>query len=368
MRPFFHLKLISVLSLLFAVIVGLVLLGPSILVTHAVGISLKVSPKSEAISASSTSSCGAWNIIPSPNPGQGNNALYGVAAISTRSVWAVGTSQNNGVGTPQTLIEHWDGTSWSVASSPNPGTSNNILYAATRVPATSQVWAVWVYNNNGLNLTLIEHWDGTSWSVVSSPNPGSQFNVLYGVTAISANNAWAVGNYTSTSNGPNLTLIEHWNGTSWQVVSSPNPGSQYNYLNGAIAVSGSNAWVVGTYQSSNSSSNLQTLTERWNGKKWSVVLSPSPGSWNNSFSSVARVPGTNQLWAVGITSNSDYQNNLTLIEHWDGTSWSVVSSPTVGTSYSYLEEIARVPGTSHVWAVGFYNTNSGTQTLIEFYC
>src|SRR5229473_2962006 len=263
MRPFFHLKLISVLSLLFAVIVGLVLLGPSILVTHAVGISLKVSPKSEAISASSTSSCGAWNIIPSPNPGQGNNALYGVAAISTRSVWAVGTSQNNGVGTPQ-------------------------------------------------------------------------------------------------------TLIEHWNGTSWQVVSSPNPGSQYNYLNGAIAVSGSNAWVVGTYQSSNSSSNLQTLTERWNGKKWSVVLSPSPGSWNNSFSSVARVPGTNQLWAVGITSNSDYQNNLTLIEHWDGTSWSVVSSPTVGTSYSYLEEIARVPGTSHVWAVGFYNTNSGTQTLIEF--
>src|SRR5216684_3983400 len=316
MRPFFHLKLISVLSLLFAVIVGLVLLGPSILVTHAVGISLKVSPKSEAISASSTSSCGAWNIIPSPNPGQGNNALYGVAAISTRSVWAVGTSQNNGVGTPQTLIEHWDGMSWSVAASPNPGTSNNILYAATRVPATSQVWAVGVYNNNGLNLTLIEHWDGTSWSVVSSPNPGSQ----------------------------------------------------YNYLNGAIAVSGSNAWVVGTYQSSNSSSNLQTLTERWNGKKWSVVLSPSPGSWNNSFSSVARVPGTNQLWAVGITSNSDYQNNLTLIEHWDGTSWSVVSSPTVGTSYSYLEEIARVPGTSHVWAVGFYNTNSGTQTLIEFYC
>jgi hypothetical protein len=352
------------------------------------------------------STCGSWNVISSPNPGVGNESLYGIAAVSANNVWAVGNTQNNGVGNPQTLIEHWNGTSWSVVSSPNPG-SNNILYAVARVPGTKQIWAVGLYYNNNLNQTLIEHWDGATWSVINSPNPSSLFNVLYGVTAISANNVWAVG-YSVTSNaGPTPThaLIEHWDGTSWTVVSSPNPGSIYNYLNGVTFISASNVWVVGSYLSSG---NLQTLTERWNGKKWSVIPSPNVGTQGSSFINAARVPGTKQIWAIGnplaywdgthwnivsslspglenelegITSVSannvwavgDYLPNgsnyrQTLIEHWDGASWSVVSSPSVGISYSYLKGAVGVPGTNQVWAVGFYNTGSYTQTLIEFYC
>jgi hypothetical protein len=63
--------------------------------------------------------------------------------------------------------------------------------------------------------TLILGWNGTAWSQVSSPSPGPASNVLTGVSADSATDAWAVGSYLSKS--VRDTLILHWNGTAWSV-------------------------------------------------------------------------------------------------------------------------------------------------------
>src|SRR6266487_4199239 len=185
MLPISRLKLATCISFLFIFVVGLGLFGTIRLVTHAAS---TTSTKSKV-----AFTCGSWDVISSPNPGVGNESLYGIAAVSVNDVWAVGNTQNNEVGNPQTLIEHWDGTSWSAVSSPNPG-SNNILYAVTRVPGTNQIWAVGLSYNNNLNQTLIEHWNGVTWSIVSSPNPGLE-NELVGMTAVSVNSVWAVGDY-----------------------------------------------------------------------------------------------------------------------------------------------------------------------------
>ena len=99
-----------------------------------------------------------------------------------------------------------------------------------------------------------------SWQVVSSPSPGTSFDYLNGVAAVSATNLWAVG-YSSNSGITYQTLIEHWNGTSWQVVSSPNKGTVQNSLGGVIALSSTNIWAMGYYQ--NSSGPIQTLTEEY---------------------------------------------------------------------------------------------------------
>jgi hypothetical protein len=94
--------------------------------------------------------------------------------------------------------------------------------------------------------TLTEHWNGTNWSVIASPNPGNvSFNKLLGVTAISTSNVWAVGYYQSDS-GAVQTLVEHWNGTSWSVVASPNSASTINQLFAVAAVSATDIWAVGT--------------------------------------------------------------------------------------------------------------------------
>src|SRR5207249_607290 len=127
--------------------------------------------------------CGTWNVISSPNVASSNNTLRSVAAVSASDIWAVGDYLSASGANPvnKTLIEHWNGSSWSVVASP-VGSGNDQLAAVAAVSA-SNIWAV---GNNGN--TLIEHWNGTSWSVVASPNPGSVSNGLTAVAAVSASN------------------------------------------------------------------------------------------------------------------------------------------------------------------------------------
>jgi len=149
---------------------------------------------------------------------------------------------------------------WSVVQSPNVG-SDNILLAVAAV-STNDVWAVGqfsIVSSPFVFQTLIEKWNGTSWSVVTSPGPGTQNNVLNGVTVVATNDVWTVGNFTPASGGEQ-TLIEQWNGTSWSVVSSPSPSSSFNFLDAATAdKSSGQAWAVGYFE--NASSVFQTLTE-----------------------------------------------------------------------------------------------------------
>src|SRR5205085_6847002 len=99
---------------------------------------------------------------------------------------------------------------------------------------------------------------------------------LAGVTCISAADCWAVGHYYNSASGFDQTLIEHWNGASWSVVSSPNSSSQYNHLNGVSCSSSSNCAAVGYYQSGIGGPGF-TLIEHWDGASWSIVTSPNGG-------------------------------------------------------------------------------------------
>ena len=252
-------------------------------------------------------------MVSSANAGVMYNYLDGVVGISTSHIWAVGYSQANFGGPSQTLIERWNGTSWRVVSSPNPGSNLNQLDGVAAVSARN-IWTVGFSSNGVYGHTLIEHWDGMNWSVITSPNPGAAGNGLIGVTVLSASNIWAVGAYSNTGNvGSDQTLIDHWDGTSWSIVSSPNVASSGNDLVSVSAVSANNIWAVG-----------------------------------NSF-------------------NSKTFSGKTLIEHWNGTRWSIVSSPNVGSEGNILNGVTNVPGTSDAWTVGFYQSN-GTRTLTEFYC
>jgi hypothetical protein len=205
----------------------------------------------------------------------------------------------------------------------------------------------WAVGYDGQFNNLIEHWNGSSWSVVASPNVG--FSIFYGVSAVSSTDVWAVGMAND------LTLIEHWNGSAWSVVASPNRGTHTNSLSGVSALSGANAWAVG-YRGGASDS-VHTLIEHWNGTAWSVVASPSSG-YEDFLNGVSASSGTN-VWAVG----SD--DSQTLTEHWDGSAWSVVASPNVGSAGSVLSGVSALSGTN-AWAVGASITDTGGQeTLIE---
>lgn len=305
-----------------------------------------------------------WSVVKSPNPSSTVNSLNGVAAISNNDVWAVGTSDDSHARTHQTLIEHWNGSGWSVVSSPNQG-QWSVLNSVTAI-SVSDVWAVGyaVSGNQSVHSTLIEHWNGTIWSIITSPNQGTNTNVLSSITAISANDLWAVGQYVSGNDLNPQTLIEHYNGNTWTIVVSPNIKAMENGLSGVTAVSSHDIWATGTAFNLPGNTS-QTLIEHYNGSTWTIVASPNARSSQNFLHGVTAI-SARDIWAVGLSiTNTGVRK--TLIEQWNGSTWRIVSSPSPGSDLNSLDSITRVPTTGQIWAVGSYKTNSD-RTLTQFYC
>ena len=255
----------------------------------------------------------AWTHMPSPNPGgsSASDFLEGVAVTSASNAWAVGEYAN--VGGSQALVLHWNGTAWRQVPSPRLFLSDLTAVAAT---SSRNAWAVGSNDNTtaGAQQTLILHWNGTAWKHVPSPNPGRSVsdNFLDGVAATSASNAWAVGSYSNGSTGTAHTIILHWNGTAWKHVPSPNPSGSFtfNVLGGVAATSASNAWAVGEYFHGTTD---QTLILHWNGTAWKQAPSPNPGgsSTDNALGAVAATSAGN-IWAVGGYSTATGEDAIAL--------------------------------------------------------
>jgi hypothetical protein len=302
-----------------------------------------------------------WAELPSPNPSATYNWLYGVAELSSTHAWAVGAYSNGAA--DQTLIEHWNGTSWKVVPSPDPGgaTISNDLYSVAAASANN-VWAVGAYSESrSVVQTLIEHWNGSVWSHVASPDPagsGSE-NELEAVAATSASNAWAVGDYYKAA--AHEALIVHWNGSVWAAVKSKSPSPSQNLLDGVSATSSSNAWAVGAYSSGGVN---KTLIEHWNGVAWSAVASPNRGASDNDLLGIA-ASAASSAWAVGeYHSGSTFR---TLIEHWNGAGWTTVPSPNPGTGSNAVFEGVSAGSSTNVWSVGEYDQGT-VEEAAAFHC
>jgi hypothetical protein len=318
----------------------------------------------------------SWNIVPGATLPANNGSGLGAIAVIPRThgnLWAVGYYQDSTTSFYDTLIEQWNGTSWSVIPSPNynPATNYNMLQGVVALSPTN-AWAVGLILNtqNYTAQTLIEHWNGTAWKIAKSIGPSTSNNVLVSVTALAANNVWGVG-YYSDGNGFDESLTMHWNGSLWATIASPNVQTDinYNYLYGVAKIPGtSDLWAVGNNSPEACPCNNQTLIEQWNGSNWSIVSSPnSTSQYNSDLYSVAALSATN-AWAVGETSDSNYQNEQTLIEQWDGTQWSIVGSPNVASESNYLYSVAAVPNSQNLWSVGYsVDSNSVDYTLAEYY-
>lgn len=312
----------------------------------------------------STGRCQSWGSQP-PDEGSSTNQLDGVAMTSACNAWAVGSFYNGTA--DQTLIEHWSGTAWRIQTSPNPdgSTNENELYGVTATSSTN-AWAVGSYSNGTTYKTLVEHWNGKSWKAQPSPSPSrsNDFSRLDGVTAVSPTDAWAVGVYYNGTE--DKTLVEHWNGKSWKVQPSPTPGRPGRTngrflragpqleLTGVAASSPNDAWAVGFHWTRTTE---KTLVEHWNGKAWKVQPSPNPGGFENNHQlDAVATTSSKDAWAVG------YNGNVALVEHWNGKAWKVQYSPNPGPpgSESELDGVSAA-SSKNAWAVG----DDGNNALIE---
>jgi hypothetical protein len=311
----------------------------------------------------------AWVITPtvnpSPQPVAFSNVLNAVDARTSTDAWAVGNFLGPNDDDGQVMLaEHWNGSAWSQVPTPNIMRSDEKLNAVSAA-AANDVWAVGSMNQTGFKHTdpLAAHWDGTSWSIVPTPaTTGGSKSILFGVADLGGGNAWAVGRSEA-----NRALAEHWNGSAWTIIPTPDPaapaGSTFtgSTLTAVSARSASDIWAVGNFTTLKGTNvSTFTLTMHWNGSAWTILPSPNPAvptptGADQSLNGVVEI-APNDVWAVGGTTDlTGFQPARPIAMHWNGTAWSLTSLSNLGNGG--LTSVTASSPTS-VWAAGTVGTAS----------
>ncbi len=333
-----------------------------------------------------------WTLVPPPGSCQlscGAVNLSAIYSINANDAWAVGST--NGW-TSNTW--HWDGLVWTEINAPTGAPLHSVVMLAP---------------NNGWSVAdrgTIYHWDGTSWSVATTQ---WLTNGLYALDFVSPDDGWAVGVLNQST--PPAWGLQHWNGSAWTEYQPPSytpgpmkdvdmlasdqvwaVGSQAvfywhgstwtqqsatgNFMDALSMVSPTDGWAVGssgkivhfdgtswTNYTSPTTTNLWSLDmvnadEGWAGGTLGLMLHYQSGTW----SQVAPNPGTttieaiqmldaNEGWAVGYNGE---------ILHYTGGTWSPVSSP-VTTNLLGIDMLDANEG----WAVGA-SAAGGTSAILHY--
>jgi sugar lactone lactonase YvrE len=346
--------------------------------------------------------------------------LNGVSCQSASSCTAVGYYVNS-TGTTVTLAERWNGSEWQVQSTPNPAGALESRLEGIRCLPLGTCFATGYYKTGSEAFaTLVERWNGTSWSILSSPNPaGFAKAYFYGVACLSTSDCWAVGKsaYKTSEEleGKKPTaLVEHWNGSSWGISSLAEPPAQLRRVScvtasSCVAVTGQaglalerwdgTAWLPQTAVAPSGGSSpffagvscsgasqctivgkytvaghTAPLAERWNGTSWSVQATTDPfgvieeDAAGNTSPSIGKLEGVSCKSSTSCVAYGSYKNGAMktqpLTESWDGTEWALQPAPIPSGSSNAITADVSCVATFECTAVG-YNAQSGTHALIE---
>jgi hypothetical protein len=304
----------------------------------------------------------SWVIQPTPDPaGAQGSQLLAVSCSSATACTAVGSDRDSGF-TGHTLAERWNGTAWTLQTTPDPAGAPRVL-AAVACASTSACTAAGSFGE-AITSTLAEHWNGASWAIQPTPNPTGEFNnLLSGISCSASTACTAVGQYT-TSASATQTLAERWDGASWALQSTATPaGAIGSQLLGVSCPAAAACSAVGFWQRSDRTS--PALVEQWNGTRWAIEPTPAASGESTRVLTAVSCSAPAACTAVGYQFGSG-DPVAPLAERWNGTSWTVqpISGPPGGT-HSTLSAVS-CSGPDACTAVGAYDKFSTVSaTLAE---
>jgi hypothetical protein len=307
-----------------------------------------------------------WHIQPSPNPpGATGGVLAGVACPRSRSCMAVGAAPDRS-GVFHTLAERWNGRRWRILPTPDPaGAAGGFLASVSCISATSCIATGNATDKTDVSPgTLAEAWDGRRWRILPTPDPaGAAGSVLPGVSCLSASACFAVG-FAQDSNGAAVgTLAERWNGREWTIVPTPNPAGAAESGLGSVSCTSPSACIAVGFAGDADGGPAGTLAEHWDGTAWVVLTTPSAGVGQDSLLNSVSCASANRCTAVGL--NLADRPPLVLAERWNGATWSTQSTPEIPFAYDVAPPSVACPSASTCTAVGGFTNNQPHVTLVE---
>lgn len=269
------------------------------------------------------------------------------------------------------LAVHWDGAAWRLARAPALPDHRGWIHAANGSSA-NDVWAVGgtlhpgTYGEEGLAF----HWEGASWRRVTIPHVNGEDD-LFDVEALGPNDAWTVGRRGVS---PYRTLAMSWDGVVWTTVPSPSTKGD-SELNAVAAAGPEDVWAVGSAHADGEFEPTTPLIEHWDGTRWSIAATPDTRGESTLWDVFALA--SNDVWAVG-EEDVDGDDHAALLWHWDGAQWAEQALPR-GPRLFGLDRLSQGSAGS-LWARGqdqsfssvFFRFDSswqlaGSQRFIDMY-
>jgi hypothetical protein len=286
---------------------------------------LSTTPAS-AITVPPTVQATNWAVSPLASPGASTStSTPAVSCSGSAMCMAVGT-QGNTVATRTSFAESWNGSTWSIVTTPNPAGETDVVLQSVSCVGPSFCMAVGTAVNASSNtVTLAQMWNGSSWSIVPTVNPTGTDDELAHVDCTSTSFCMAVG----ASGTDNTALVEQWtggSGTSWSTVPITAPTGTTSVQLQGITCYGTN-WCLTVGQAGVSGPATVTVAETWNGSSWTSVPPQNVGSGSTS-STLESVACAGQSFCQAVGQSIDATSNQhNLVESWNGSTWTIVSSP-----------------------------------------
>jgi DNA-binding beta-propeller fold protein YncE len=290
-----------------------------------------------------------WTTISVPEPSEATGAtLTEISCSSSAQCTAIGEYQNK-VGAVKPLVERWNGSEWVVQQVAESAEASSIALRGISCFSGTQCTAVGFFQNgSGKYKTLAETWDGSKWTLQTTAEPAeASLAVLADVSCTSSTHCTAVGVYLKGTLPYSTTLAENWNGSKWTVQSTPNKGYETS-LGGVSCTTASSCTAVGDYEETGGGLQPMPILERWNGSKWSILTIaelPIPEGWwqETRLGSVSCVYNTDCA-AVG-TSISAPEGSLGTETAWAEQSVVKLAKATTGAASGVKGTKATLNGT-----------------------
>jgi len=268
------------------------------------------------------------------------SAVSEITGLSSSDVWLAGSGYSQSC---CSMAVHYDGNVWD-PEPPNYFSNgyndlNSIVdFAPNDVWAAGDDWEYGCYGCPPVDFDFLVHWDGTHWTHDSFTG---NYVGLVAISGVSKRDMWVLEQPSFDRAGSSVAAWHRIGGpfsgnwTSWQIKST----ERFTFLTALAVVSSTDIWAVGGQASSHRDPGRPFIVH-WDGQGWSIVPGPT-GVNGESFSSVAAI-ASDDVWAVGGGAQGS------IVEHWDGSSWTRVRSQFANK----FSSAAVIPGTNEVWAVG----------------
>jgi hypothetical protein len=257
---------------------------------------------------------------------------------------------------------------WTVQQSPNPEGSTGSFLNAVSCADDGTCAAVGLYGVQGGDVTLAEHWDGSAWSVETTPNPkGARYNNLTGVSCPAPTMCLAVG-FTILANGGKVRPVAELrsDSSSWKLKPPPKPlAALWAILDTVSCVSPTDCTAVGGFIKKSGDAQEQPLAEHWDGASWSIEKVPNPHTENGSSLNGVSCPAAGACDAAGSSTDFDVQQ-VVMAFGWNGSTWARQDESDPGGGEVSDQLSVSCTDASDCTAAGFWNDDHGVvRALVE---